>query len=89
MEIEFNAQIWREGHQFIAHATPLDVASSGSTAEAARAALSEAVDLFLKTAAERGTLEEVLEDAGYERQEGRWRSPDWVAMERHTALVTA
>ena len=44
--------IWKEGDQFIAHAMPLDVASSGPTPETARQAVDEAVRLFLATAAE-------------------------------------
>ena len=55
MEIGYNVQIWKEGDQFIAHAMPLDVASSGSSPEKARCALDEAVRLFLHTAAEQGT----------------------------------
>ena len=89
MEIQFSVQIWREGAQFVAHAMPLDLASSGPTPPAARQALDEAVDLFLKTAADHGTLGEVLEDAGYELDGANWRSPDWVAVERHTAAVAA
>jgi predicted RNase H-like HicB family nuclease len=42
---------------------PLDVASAGSSADEARAALDDAVRLFLRTAEDHGTLEEVLEDA--------------------------
>jgi len=57
--MEYTVQIWKEDDQFIAHAMPLDVMSSGSTAEAAREALDEAVSLFLETAAEMGTLEEI------------------------------
>src|ERR1039457_4064579 len=41
MEIDYTVQIWREGGQFIAHATRLVVASSGSTPQTARAALDE------------------------------------------------
>ena len=89
MEIDYTVQIWREGGQFIAHAMPLDVASSGATPQAARAALDEAVKLFIKTAEERGTLAEVLEDAGYQNDGSRWQSPDWVCFERHSALVAA
>jgi predicted RNase H-like HicB family nuclease len=89
MEIEYHVQIWKEGDQFIAHAMPLDVASSGASPEAARQALDEAVRLFLRTAADHGTLNEVLEDAGYEREAGSWRSPAWVAFERHMATVGA
>ncbi|MEA2559842.1 MAG: hypothetical protein QOH06_1346 [Acidobacteriota bacterium] len=57
--MEYSVQIWKEDGQFIAHEMPLDVMSSGPTAEAAREALDEAVSLFLETAAEMGTLEEI------------------------------
>jgi predicted RNase H-like HicB family nuclease len=63
-DIEYTVQIWKEGNQFIAHAMPLDVMSSGKTPEDARRALDEAVHLFLITAVDMGTLEEVLQDAG-------------------------
>lgn len=61
MEIDYTVQIWREGRQFIAHAMPLDVASSGTTPQAARTALDEAVKVFIHTAEQQGTLPEVLE----------------------------
>ena len=81
MEIDYTVQVWREGGQFVAHAMPLDVASSGPTPVAARAALDEAVKLFLETAREHETLDEVLEDSGYSFTAGQWRSPDWVGVE--------
>ena len=89
MEIDYTVQIWREGGQFIAHAMPLDVASSGPTPPAARTALEEAVKLFIKTAEQHGTLAEVLEDAGYQHDGSRWQSPDWVCFERQSAPVAA
>jgi predicted RNase H-like HicB family nuclease len=89
MQIDYTIQMWREGSQFVAHAMPLDVASAGSSPEAARAAVHEAVRLFLETAREQGTLGEVLEDAGYERHGSEWRSPAWVGVERHSAALAA
>lgn len=89
MQIEYTVQIWREGDQFIAHAMPLDVASSGPTPAVARAALDEAVRLFLRTAAEQGTLTDVLEEAGYVAGDTGWRSPEWVGVERTTAALAA
>lgn len=89
MEIDYTVQIWREGNQFVAHALPLDVASAGPSPEAARAAVHEAVGLFLETARAHGTLAEVLEDAGYKRSGGRWQSPTWVGIERQSAPVAA
>ena len=64
-DIEYTVQIWEEGNQFIAHAMPLDVMSSGGTPEEARRALDEAVHLFLVTAMDIGTLDEVLQEVGY------------------------
>ena len=89
VQIDYTVQIWREGNQFIAHAMPLDVASAGPTPAAARAALDEAVGLFLRTIAERGTLAEVLEEAGYAPDGVGWRSPAWVGVERASAVVGA
>ena len=60
MKIDYTVQVWREGNQYVAHAMPLDVASSGDTPEKARKAVDEAVRVFLATAGEHGTLEEVL-----------------------------
>jgi len=66
MDIEYTINILSEGDQFVAHALPLDVMSSGKTPEEARKALYEAVELFLDTAAEMGTLDEILLETGYE-----------------------
>ena len=89
MKIDYTVQIWREGNQYIAHAMPLDLASSGETPEAARLAVDEAVRLFLSTAAEHGTVEEILEDAGYKRDGGSWRGPDWLGVEQRSCLAMA
>lgn len=64
MDVEYTVRVWKEGKQFIAHAMPLDVMSSGPSPEKARVALDEAVRLFLSTAQQMGTLQEVLEECG-------------------------
>ena len=88
-DIDYTAQIWKEGNQYVAHAMPLDVMSSGKTPEDARQALDEAVHLFLVTADDMGTLDEILQETGYELREGRWISPPWVAIESHSATLGA
>jgi len=87
INIEYTVQIWKEGNQFIAHAMPLDVMSSGLTSEKAKEALDEAVQLFLETAADMGTLDEILQESGYELNQENWVSPSWVAIERHFTTV--
>jgi predicted RNase H-like HicB family nuclease len=86
-KIEYTVQVWQEGKQFVAHAMPLDVMSCGPTPASASQALREAVELYLVTAAEVGTLTEVLEEAGYRPQGQRWISPTWVALERQSVPV--
>ena len=89
MNIDYTVQIWKEGDQCIALATPLDVVSSGPNPEEARAALKGAVDLFLETAQEMGTLEEILDECGYEEKENTWVSPPWIAIERQSTAIGA
>ena len=87
MIIDYIAQIWREGEQYIAHAMPLDVMSSGPSPEDARKALKEAVHLFLETVKEIGTMQEVLDECGYESVEGDWISPSWIAIEKQSMAI--
>jgi len=87
--VDYMVQIWKEERQFIAHAMPLDVMSSGPTPEAARKAVDEAVGVFLRTASDLGTLDDVLREAGYDLRDGNWTSPPWVAVERHSVAVSA
>ncbi len=87
MEIDYTVHIWKEGNQFVAHAMPLDVVSSGETPAIACAALDEAVRAFLLTARDVGTPEEVLREAGYEFRDGSWVGPDWVATEKHSTAL--
>lgn len=89
MDIEYTAEIWQEADQYIAEAMPLAVLSSGATPELARAAVDEAVEVFLQTARDMGTLEEVLEECGYRKEADAWISPRWVATERHSTALPA
>ncbi len=87
MTLDITVHVWCEGNQCIAHAMPLDVMSSAPTPEAARLAVDEAVRCFLKSAADIGTLEQVLQECGYRRHEGVWVGPQWICVERHSVAV--
>ena len=90
MQIDYTVQIWKEGTQFVAHAMPLDVASSGPNPEAARLAVDEAVRGFVASCARAGTLDQVLEEAGYERAgDSAWQSPSWISVERREVEIGA
>jgi predicted RNase H-like HicB family nuclease len=87
VHVDYTVQIWQEGNQYVAHAMPLDVMSAGPTPDEARKALDEAVHLFLMTALDMGTLDDILQEAGYQLREGNWVSPVWVAIERRATEV--
>ena len=59
------AEVRQEGAYFVAGCPPLDVFSQGEGEESALVNLAEALQLFVESCSERGTLEEVLEDCGF------------------------
>jgi predicted RNase H-like HicB family nuclease len=65
MEIQFTTRIFKEGNTWVAHALELDVCSCGGTKEKAVKRLQEAVKLFLEGAEEMGTVDQILQEAGY------------------------
>ena len=89
MNVDYTVHIWKEGKQYIAQAIPLDVASSGETPDEAKKALKEAVHLFLETAREMGTLQDILEECGYEAAGKEWMSPQWIAIEKQSMAIGA
>jgi predicted RNase H-like HicB family nuclease len=89
MQIDYTIHIWKEGSHYIAHAMPINVMSAGPSPGDARKALTEAVALFIETARDMGTLDEVLEECGYRFEGNEWVSPAWISVERASAGIGA
>jgi hypothetical protein len=68
MEIQFTTQVFKRGRTYVAHARELDVSSCGGTEERALRNLKEAVRLFLEEADKLGTLDQILEEAGFSKR---------------------
>jgi predicted RNase H-like HicB family nuclease len=66
-EIDFTAQVWKEGATYVGYAPDLDVPSCGDSVAQARARLREAVRLFLEECSRRGTLDTILFESGFEK----------------------
>lgn len=84
MEIEFTSEVFKEGRLFVAYAPELDVSSCGETRLKARKNLLEAVGLFLEEAEKMGTLDQILEEAGFVRRKRKLQGPKLVSVERVT-----
>lgn len=64
--IIISEQIWKEGKMYTAYCSELDVASCGKTVAKAKKNLREALQIFIEETSRMGTLEEILEEAGYD-----------------------
>jgi predicted RNase H-like HicB family nuclease len=86
-DISFTVHTFKEGKTFVAYVPELDLSSCGATDEEARKNIRDAIRGFLETSAEMGTLTEILEEAGYERDGEIWRAPEFVSLDRLTLSV--
>ena len=84
-KIVYRAEFFREGELYIGVAPELSISSFGETLDAARASLQEAVEAFLEECDRMGTLQEVMEEAGFVRRGDTWLPRQPVAAELMTA----
>ncbi len=71
----------------VALCVPLDVMSQGATEQEARKNLTEAVQLFIESCFERGTLEQVLKECGGKIEHQGPDRPDWLEVKVPLSLV--
>jgi len=77
--IIFNSRTFKEGEVYVSLCPELNVSSFGDTIDEAKASLKEAVEAFIEECELMGTLEEVLEEAGFDRRSEP--SETWVPRE--------
>ena len=71
--VVFRAEFFREDDLYVGLAPELDVSSFGESLDEAKISLKEAVEAFLEECEEMGTLDEVLQEAGF-----YWEGDLWV-----------
>ena len=65
----------KEKRIFIAYTPALDLSASGNTTARAKKNFEMTLRLFLEELIETGTLEQVLKEQGWSKQERRWQPP--------------
>ena len=84
-DIYFDTLIWKAGNVYVSYCPQFDVSSCGDTLEEARKMLKEAVSLFIEGARGLGTLQTILEEAGFELEvfedDRKWEPPRLVLTE--------
>lgn len=85
MKINFRVEIFKDGDTYVSLCPELGVSSFGDTKSEARKSLKEAVELFIEECEGLGTLQEVLQEAGFSpKKNGKgkeWVSPKPVSIE--------
>jgi hypothetical protein len=89
VDIALSVQVWKEAATHIAYTPELDISSCGKTPGQAKSRLREAVSLFIEEAACRGTLDEILEEAGFERKGHTYRPRTILAREKMRLTLPA
>jgi len=85
--VSFTVHIFREEKMYVAYVPELDLSSCGTTDEEARKNIQDAVQGFLETSRDMGTLKEILEEAGYVREGDTWRAPEFISLDRFTTSL--
>ncbi len=88
MKIQFTSQIFREGKMYVAHTPDLDVSSCATTEAKAQKNLLEAVQLFLEEAEKKGSLVQILKEAGFVRHKQILVGPRPVTTRRVTVPLS-
>ena len=67
MRMRLTEELWREGNMYVAYCPELDVPSCGETVEQAKNNLKEVILIHLMETAKMGTLDKLLQDAGFDQ----------------------
>jgi len=85
-KLTFRAEFFQEDDVYVGLCPELNVSSFGEDIEDAQQSLQEAVEAFIETCEEMGTLEEVLEESGFLKEKDTWFSREPVVEERLAVL---
>lgn len=72
MNLSVRIEIFKEGDLYVALSPELNVSSFGETIDEAKQSIQEALEAFIEECERMGTLEEVLEEAGFAKINDRW-----------------
>jgi predicted RNase H-like HicB family nuclease len=75
-DIAYTVHTFKEAGTYVAYVPELDVSSCGATNDDVRKNIKDAVQGFLETSSDICTLEQILEEAGYERIGDSWKAPE-------------
>jgi len=88
-KIILTVQVWKELGAHVAYTPELDLSSCGKSARQAKSRLREAVSLFMEEAERMGTLSDILDEAGFEKQGSSYKPRRILAREKMELTLPA
>jgi predicted RNase H-like HicB family nuclease len=85
--LRLTGEVWREGQMYTAYCRELDLASCGRTVEETWKNLQEVFEIFLEETAKKGTLPELLEEAGLVAKGATIEIPERISLTPPRALL--
>jgi len=79
--------IIKEGKYFVAYTPALDFAATGDSVESAKKGFSEAINIFFDEIDDKGTLEEVLQEFGWQKIDDTLQPPEVVSQTKETIEI--
>ena len=79
--------VLREGDSFIAYTPALDLSTAGLTFEEAQKNFIEAVNIFFQELVAMGTLDDVLTELGWQKQDNNFIPPVVIANQTQTFSI--
>lgn len=79
--------VLKEGDSFVAYTPALDLSTAGSTFEEAQKNFEEAVNIFFQELVEMGTLDDVLAELGWQKQNNNFIPPVVVSNQVQTFSI--
>ena len=66
MRLKLTEELWKEGNMYVSNCPELDIAACGVSVEQAKKNLKEVILINLEEAQKMGTLDKLLQDAGFD-----------------------
>ena len=79
--------IIKEQNYFVAYTPALDFAATGDSLESAQKSFSESINIFFDEIEEKGTLEEVLQEFGWQKIDNTLQPPEVVSQTEETVEI--
>jgi len=79
LSLKLSVLVTKQGKRFVAYTPALDIATSGKSEKDVKVKFEELVNLFLEEITAEGTVDDVLSELGWKKEQKKWTPPRLVS----------